>query len=108
MTDDHSFLLDSVFCEWAYIINLDTKELEVYRGWNEDPTAPGRYASLKEADWTRDDGIVVKANYYGVTLLTTIPLMDIRRGSQKNIDNHCTKLEKLAYPQDTQNAEKTV
>lgn len=30
MFDAHDFLRDDLFCEWAYIINLDSKELEIY------------------------------------------------------------------------------
>lgn len=30
MTDDGNFLVDEVFCEWAYIINLDEETLEVW------------------------------------------------------------------------------
>ncbi|MEG1299594.1 MAG: hypothetical protein RSC93_02730 [Erysipelotrichaceae bacterium] len=31
MTDDSKFLADSLFCEWAYIINLDTEILDIYK-----------------------------------------------------------------------------
>ena len=30
MTDDGDFLVDGLFCEWAYIINLDEETLEVW------------------------------------------------------------------------------
>lgn len=30
--DDTSFLQDSLFCEWAYLINIDNNTLDVYRG----------------------------------------------------------------------------
>lgn len=45
MIDEHDFLTD-VGCEWVYIMNVDTRILEVHRGCNDDPKAPGRYASL--------------------------------------------------------------
>jgi hypothetical protein len=32
--DETNFAGDSLFCEWAYLINLDTNELEVYEGFN--------------------------------------------------------------------------
>lgn len=44
MIDGHDFLADSLFCEYAYIINLDTKRLEFYVGSNQDGNATGRYA----------------------------------------------------------------
>jgi len=33
MNEASEFLLDSLFCEYAYIINLDENTLEVYRGF---------------------------------------------------------------------------
>jgi hypothetical protein len=68
MTDGAAFLADSLFCEWAYLINLDDGVLEVYKGFNKDPRAAGRYASLMAPDQ--------RMGYYGVRLLRTIPLAD--------------------------------
>lgn len=35
MLQDHSqFAADSLFCEWAYVIDLDKKTFEVYKGFN--------------------------------------------------------------------------
>ena len=31
MIDNRDFIEDALFCEWAYIINLDTLKLEIYR-----------------------------------------------------------------------------
>lgn len=68
-TDDSEFLYDSLFCEWAYIVNLDTKELEIYKGFNKLPDGEGRYAQMKH-----------RTGYYGVTLFKTIPLKDLFKG----------------------------
>ena len=65
MIDGHEFLANSLFCEWAYIINVDDGVLEVYKGFNKDPDAPGRYAAL-----TRER----PSEYRGVRLLTTVAL----------------------------------
>ncbi|NOG70443.1 hypothetical protein HJG45_08680 [Roseicella sp. DB1501] len=65
----NDFVADSLFCEWAYIINFDTGEIEIYKGFNTDPAAAGRYASLKD----KGDGV----EYFGVRLLGTFPLYDI-------------------------------
>ena len=32
MIDSQNFIKDSLFCEWAYIVNLKTKRLEVWQG----------------------------------------------------------------------------
>lgn len=66
MIDSEAFLADSLFCEWAYIINCDTGNLEVYQGFNQDPKAPGRYAHLRDGE------------YCGVKLLREIPLAQLR------------------------------
>lgn len=63
MEDSSSFLLDSLFCEWAYIINLDTNMLEVYKGFNKNKNAPGRYADIETS-----------REFYGVSLLAEFPL----------------------------------
>lgn len=68
-TDDSNFVYSSLFCEWAYIINLDEGVLEVYKGFNKDPYAPGRYASHLDVD----DG------YYGIALIDRLELKFIRK-----------------------------
>ena len=65
------FLFNSLFCEYAYIINLDDRMLEFYVGFNENPDARGRYAGT-----TVDD----EKKYYGVIPAQTIPLIDCYKG----------------------------
>ena len=81
MIDSHAFLADSLFCEWAYIINLDNNQFEVYRGFNQDPKAPGRYAS---------QSISNSNGYYGVALIREVPLGGIWASS---IDELVQQLE---------------
>lgn len=56
---DLGFIADSLFCEWAYIINFDTNKLEIYRGFQKEPKdgqfnipykGDGYYPCLKVAD----------------------------------------------------------
>jgi hypothetical protein len=69
MPENNGFMFDSLFCEWAYVINLDTEKLEVYRGFNTVEGNAGRYAShLENAPFHRE------AKYYGVALIIEIPL----------------------------------
>lgn len=46
-----SFAAESLFCEWAYLIDLDKEVLEVYRGFNHDPlTEEDRFHFLSGDD----------------------------------------------------------
>lgn len=35
--DDYNFAADSLFCEWAYVIDFDKDTFEVYKGFNTKP-----------------------------------------------------------------------
>jgi hypothetical protein len=83
MIDFHDFLHDSLFCEWAYIINLDMELFEAYRGLNKDKGARGRYAHYK---------IVDNQGYRGVALIDEIPLAEIKAES---IDDLVKRIEDL-------------
>ena len=46
MATANEFIDDSLFCEWGYIANLDSKQLEVYRGLQHSkPVDNSRYGS---------------------------------------------------------------
>lgn len=51
MIDDHDFIKDSLFCEFAYIINLDTKKLEFWKGFQRKPDPNNRYGTEKSYDY---------------------------------------------------------
>lgn len=75
MTDDAVFLKDSLFCEWAYIVNLDTLMLEVYRGFQTKEHKRGRYAAPKDANWS--PAYEGQNYYYPVKLIAEFSLSDI-------------------------------
>lgn len=83
MIDSQDFLSDSLFCEWAYIINLDTDTLEAYKGFNKNRSAKGRYAR-RSVD--SNDG------YRGVALIKEIPLANIRK---QNLERSVGELQAL-------------
>jgi len=37
LTDEIEFAKDSLFCEWAYVVDLDKNTFEVYKGFNTEP-----------------------------------------------------------------------
>lgn len=56
-----TFAADSLFCEWAYVIDLDTEMFEVYEGFNKKELTPeDRFYFLREYE----DG-----GYHGVRLV---------------------------------------
>lgn len=68
MTENNDFIKDSLFCEWAYILNVDEQTFEIYRGFQHSPPANGRYK-----DCPADRG------YYACDLIHTIDLSSFQR-----------------------------
>lgn len=68
MIDNKEFMKDSLFCEWAYIYNLDEEVLEVYKGFQQEPQ-DNRY----KIETSRSSG----SDYYNVALITEIEYEDI-------------------------------
>jgi len=92
MIDSSEFVYDSLFCEWAYIINLDTKVLEIYKGFNKNPNEKGRYAGQKE----KVPAGQKEPEYYGVRLVYELPLKDLRAMKKVEVNAFAAKLhEKL-------------
>jgi len=68
MIDNFEFLKDSLFCEYAYIINLDTMKLEFYQGFNKsvDENSPLPFEQVGD-----------KSGYYPVRFKGSCSLNDI-------------------------------
>ncbi len=66
MLDSSDFLLDSVFCEWAYILNLDNETFEIFKGFVNEK-GDGRYDSIKTKS---APGFI---DSYGVRLVVAYP-----------------------------------
>lgn len=86
-TLDNSFPLDSLFCEYAYIINLDNMKLEFYEGFNKDRNAAGRYAKGDGKEFEQ-------SGYAGVRLVGEVPL-----------DNIPDDWQERFYPEETEDEE---
>jgi len=94
MIDGAAFLADSLFCEWAYIVNLDDGALEVYRGFQR-AKGKGRYAHLHRKNRDGTDN----TEYFGVSLLDAVPLDKLRGLSAGDVQALCDRWEKLASPE---------
>jgi|WetSurSiteA1Bulk_404760.scaffolds.fasta_scaffold00318_9 hypothetical protein len=70
MIDDHMFLADSLYCEWAYIIDLDDFTLKVYKGGNNkafsDTPLPSDIISTEYDEEVYKN---IKEKYYPVKML---------------------------------------
>ena len=87
--DSSNFLSDSLFCEHAYIIDLDSGEFEYYVGFQEEPHTKGRYADKVARVGHRT------SNYYPVALAKTFRLDAIPKGSMQEIIDE-SPIEELA------------
>jgi hypothetical protein len=62
----NDFIYDSLFCEYAYVINFDTGMLEFYEGFQKAPHDNGRFASSES-----------ESGYYPCALVGEYPFDDI-------------------------------
>ena len=69
LKNNYDFSRDSVFCEWAYVIDFDNETFEVYKGFNEDPLKPtDRFYSEVLAEYS------IGSTYYPVKLVASFNL----------------------------------
>lgn len=65
-----TFAGDSLFCEWAWLVNLDTEELEVYTGFNKEPLPDGsRFKGIKKLE--------DNTKYYEISLLHSFKISEL-------------------------------
>ena len=81
MIDNHHFIEDSLFCEYAYIINLDDEVLEFWKGFQKKPQEGNRYGEVP------DDG------YYPCALKASVPLDQI---TSESIDSFIDAFNNLS------------
>lgn len=90
LLDDMAFGLDGLFCEFAYVIDLDAKTLEFYKGFNKDPAknAP-RFMALPNAENAiAEEG----SGYQAVSHVYTFSFDEITREGAQAIVNSMNKL----------------
>lgn len=84
MIDNHDFIFDSLFCEYGYIINLDTNRLEIYVGFQKIQDETSRYVVENESE----------TEYYPCKMVAEIDLQVIQGADNiddvvKNIVEYC-------------------
>tara|TARA_Y100000310_G_C20652820_1_gene800393 strand:+ start:965 stop:1606 length:642 start_codon:yes stop_codon:yes gene_type:complete len=72
--DSASFAADSLFCEWAYVIDLDTMNFEVYEGYQQEPHESGRFWDMP---YEPEDDTRKKRKYWPVKLVAAWPIRAI-------------------------------
>lgn len=87
MIDNNTFIKDSLFCEWGYIINLDEGFLEVYKGFQSSPHE-NRYTDSNSIRESVDD-----TNYYPCKLFANYPLFDIPDSAMEDLEQMTNNYE---------------
>jgi hypothetical protein len=82
MIDNKDFIKESLFCEWAYIINLTDNVLEIYKGFQKEQQN-NRYVSDKDED-----------GYYNCKLIESIPFSTLVCIFDEDVDNYVERIEK--------------
>lgn len=88
LQNEIEFCKDSLFCEWAYVVNLDTQKVEVYKGFNKTPLKEGDRFYFPEPDRPYiekvEGKIGAKSNeYYPVKLYREIPFKTAIKDMEK-------------------------
>ncbi len=72
--DDYDFAADSLFCEWAYVIDFDKETFEVYKGFNTNSlNSNERFAGMKCKERMNIDD----TQYYPVRLVAEFKLTEL-------------------------------
>jgi hypothetical protein len=97
MIDSHTFLGESLWCEWAYIINIESGKLEFYEGGNVEDIRNGRESVVNKNGRYWNLGRYQAGSgalYYGVGLIAEFGLSEIRAMNEEQMTAKCKELER--------------
>lgn len=82
------FAGDSLMCEWAYVLNLDTQCLEVYTGFNKLPLKEGDrfFPTLRKEGHYRNE-------YHQVKLLQEFKFKELTASTMQNLEDMYYQIE---------------
>ena len=75
IVDAKSFAAKSIYCEFGYVINLDTNIFEIYRGFIESPHDEGVFADIEP-----HQSAPGSTKYYPIRLKAVIPIKYLPSG----------------------------
>lgn len=84
MTDNSDYIRNSLYCEYAYYINLDSRQLEFWKGWQLKPSRGNRYGKEKYGD----------TNFYPCKMLKKYPFDEVRSIQTESVVNDMVKRAK--------------
>lgn len=78
------FAKDGLFCEWAYVLDLDNEVLEVYQGFQKEPTTPmDRFHFLSKK----------KMEYYPIKIVKSMPFKEVTTTTMDELEKELNAKE---------------
>lgn len=102
LRDGIDFASESLFCEWAYVVDLDKMALEVYEGFQTAPHKRGRFADMEVEERAEVSG----SKYYPVALVATFDFDKLPK-TEGAVEETMKRLQKLANGPDEDDPEDT-
>ena len=99
LVNQETFVADSLFCEWAYVVDLDKNTFEVYEGFNQEPlTKEDRFFELTENVERRGDN-----QYHPCKMIKSYPLDNLP--TEEEFINYFDKLEEEKEEEQEENTQ---